>query len=140
MQAYPDPVSERALELRDLVLKEAPKAFELIYDSYNALSTAYSFTDQLNKAFCHIALYSDHVNLGFNYGAELADPKSLLKGSGRLIRHLKIKNSDDIEAPDVRNFIKKAISHNRDKFPDADQSTGPQAIVKSISENKRRPG
>lgn len=33
LQAYADPESEHALELRGLVLEEAPKAFELIYDS-----------------------------------------------------------------------------------------------------------
>lgn len=38
MDAYPDYVKEMALQLREKVLAESPDSFELIYDSYNALS------------------------------------------------------------------------------------------------------
>lgn len=58
-------------------------------------------------------LYTAIMQFRFNYGAELADPKSLFKGPGRLIRHLKIKNSEDIKVPDVRNFIKEDLSENK---------------------------
>lgn len=139
MSPYPDHVQNKALCLRELVLNEAPNSFELIYDSYNTLSTAFSFTDDLNHAFCHIALYSKHVNLGFNYGSELEDPKELLNGSGKQIRHLKIKKDDDLEAPHIKNFIEKAINHINLRFPDVDPSSDGKAIVKSFSDNKRRP-
>lgn len=109
MNVYPNHVQNKALALREIILEEAPNSFELIYDTYNALSTAFSFTDQLNEAFCHIALYSNYVNLGFNYGSELADPNKLLNGSGKHIRHLKIKKTEDIEASQVRKFIKKQL-------------------------------
>lgn len=139
MSVYPGHVQDKALRLRENVLKEAPNAFELIYDSYNALSTAFSFTDDLKEAFCHIALYSKHVNLGFNYGSELEDTNSLLIGSGKHIRHLKIKNTEDLESPHIQKFIEKAIEHINQKFPEAGQATNAKAIVKTVSDNKVRP-
>jgi len=36
------------------------------------------------------------VNLGFNDGAALADPKGILEGTGNRIRHLTIKTPADL--------------------------------------------
>ena len=41
--------------------------------------------------FCWIMPTQNHVNLGFNYGAELPDPKKILEGTGKLYRHYKVK-------------------------------------------------
>lgn len=38
---------------------------------------------------CYLASYSDHVNLGFYRGAELPDPRKLLEGTGKALRHVK---------------------------------------------------
>ncbi len=42
---------------------------------------------KMSEHFCYVAVHSDHVNLGFNYGAELPDPEGLLAGPGKLMRH-----------------------------------------------------
>lgn len=138
MSDYPDHVRNKALRLREIILENAPNSFELIYDSYNALSTAFSFSDNLNEAFCHIALYNKHVNLGFNYGSELENPNRILMGSGKHIRHLKIMKARDLEASHVKIFINKAIHHINQKFPNVEKSSDAKAIVKSVSDNKRR--
>jgi hypothetical protein len=53
--------------------------------------------------------YKNCVNLGFNRGALLADPEGILEGSGRLIRHLRINDHDDLDRPLVRRFLRAAI-------------------------------
>jgi hypothetical protein len=105
-------VGELALALREVVLNEAPGANETVLRGY-VVSTAYSFTGKWTEGFCHIAVYPGHVNLGFNRGAELADPKGLLIGSGKIIRHLKIAEPKDLKKPHLRRFIRAAIKHSK---------------------------
>jgi hypothetical protein len=105
-------VGELALALREVVLNEAPEANETVFRGY-VVSTGYSFTSKWTEGFCHIAVYPRHVNLGFNRGAELADPKGLLIGSGKIIRHLKVAEPDDLKKPHLRRFIRAAIKHSQ---------------------------
>jgi hypothetical protein len=103
-------IQELALAARGRVLERVPAANELIYDSYNALSLAYSSTGKLRGAFCHVALYTGHVNLGFNRGAELDDPDGLLRGAGAKIRHIRLEVMADLEQPHVAGFLDAAIA------------------------------
>lgn len=48
-------------------------------------------------AFAYVAAYTSHVNVGFFHGAELSDPKGLLEGSGKFMRHVKIRPGHDID-------------------------------------------
>jgi hypothetical protein len=43
--------------------------------------------------FAYVNVFRGHVNVGFFYGAELQDPMSLLEGSGKRMRHVKLKPS-----------------------------------------------
>ena len=94
---YGEEITRLALHARRAVLKQDPEAIELIYDAYNAVVTAFSQTDRLKDAFCAVAVYRDWVNLSFNYGALLPDPKGRLQGKGTRIRHIKIENTRAVE-------------------------------------------
>jgi hypothetical protein len=106
-------VGELGLALRDLVLQEAPSANEILYQSY-AVSMIYSFTERWTQGFCYISVYKRHVNLGFHRGAELNDPKELLVGDGKIMRHLKIESPDDLKQPYLRKFIRASIKRARE--------------------------
>ncbi len=41
--------------------------------------------------FAYVGVFKDHVNVGFFHGAALADPAGLLQGTGKSMRHVKIK-------------------------------------------------
>jgi hypothetical protein len=56
-------------------------------------------------------LASKHVNLGFNYGAELPDPSKLLEGTGKLYRHVKIKSSLQVMSQELRALVKFATAY-----------------------------
>ena len=112
LSEYELSVGELALVLREMVLKEAPSANEMVFKSY-ALAVNYSLTDRWTDGFCYISVHSRHVNLGLNRGAELSDPKGLLIGDGKIMRHLKIKTPDDLKQPHVRGFIKAALKHSK---------------------------
>ena len=98
-------VGEIALALREIVLKEAPEANETLFRGY-AVSLTYSLTNRWTQGFCHIVVYRNHVNLGFLKGAVLPDPKGLLEGSGKMIRHLRVASRDVLEKPHLPHLIR----------------------------------
>ena len=108
LKPYDPEVRNLALKLRELVLEEMAPCYENIYDAYSAVAIGYSPSDRSGDGIFHIAVYSKHVNLGFNDGATLEDPKGILQGEGKHIRHITIKNSEDIARPELRVYIRRA--------------------------------
>ena len=45
--------------------------------------------------FGYVNAFKAHVNVGFYYGAMLADPVELLEGEGKRMRHVKLRPDDD---------------------------------------------
>ena len=94
------------LALREMVVREAPDAIEKPYSVY-AVVDLFTF-GRASDAFIHIVAYEKHVNLGFNQGARLPDPHGLIKGTGKLIRHIRITTEADLKRP-LRPYIQAAI-------------------------------
>jgi len=144
LKPYDREVRNLALGLRTLVLEEMAPCYENIYDAYSAVAIGYGTSDRLSDGVFHIAVYSQHVNLGFNDGATLADPKGILLGNGRRIRHISIKNAEDLKRPELRAYIRRA---KKQAFADARKLGGAAAqkpkgvvsTVKAIYKKKRRP-
>jgi hypothetical protein len=109
LAAYDPHVASVFLALREIVLEEAPAAIESISMGY-ALAIGFSFTGKpLKDGFCHIVACKSWVNLGLNRGTLLPDPGNVLLGTGKMIRHLRISNHDDLDRPLVRRFLRAAI-------------------------------
>lgn len=140
LKPYEKEIQQLALELRHFVLQRTPKVCELLYDSYNAVVMAYSLSEKLGDAYCHLAVYPDHVNFGFNRGAELQSGKSILKGSGKLIRHIQVKNIDALKKDLLEKILFEAVTNAEKRNPKLDlKNFCAKSFVVSISDNKRRP-
>jgi len=144
LKPYDQEVRDVALRLRALVLEEMAPCYENIYDAYSAVAIGYGTSDRLRDGILHIAIYSKHVNLGFNDGASLNDPLGILQGSGKVIRHITMKASEDLERPELRAYIrrarKKALSDARKLGePAPEKPEGVVSTVKAIYPKKRRP-
>ena len=144
LQPYDPTVRDLALGLRALVLKELAPCYENIYDAYSAVAIGYGPTDRMRDGICHIAVYSKHVNLGFNFGATLADPEGVLEGSGSQIRHITINSQDDLARPELRSYLRRACEVACDDArklgePPPQKPKGVISVVKAIYPKKRRP-
>lgn len=144
LKPYDPAVQDLALSLRALVLEEMAPCYENIYDAYSAVAIGYGTSDRLKDGIFHIAVYSKAVNLGFNDGASLDDPKGILLGSGNRIRHITIKTADDLKRPELRAYIrrarKKALADARKLGePTPAKPKGVVSTVKAIYPKKRRP-
>ena len=56
-----------------------------------------------DAAFAYVNAFKAHVNVGFFRGAEIADPEGLLEGTGRFMRHVKLRPARDVDATALRS-------------------------------------
>jgi len=119
-------------DLRQYILELYPDSNELLYHTH-ALTVVFSISEKLGDAFCHIPVYSEHINLGFNKGTLLNDPHSLLKGTGKLIRYIEVKQQRDYRNSKVETLTKEAI-----EFAINDMDKPTKSIGKTISKIKKK--
>ncbi|MEO1028831.1 MAG: DUF1801 domain-containing protein [Pseudomonadota bacterium] len=102
-------------DVRGFVIDTNPTANEFLYHTH-ALSSVYSLSRQLKHAYCHIVVYSRHINLGFNSGTSLEDPDGLLQGTGARIRHVPIQENDDLSNPALAVLLRQAIEASQSQL------------------------
>jgi hypothetical protein len=88
--------------LRKLVKKTAPKLVE---------SVKWGNGVWLGKDWPVIFIHAerDHLQFGFFGGSTLSDPKGLLQGNGKFVKHIKICANSDIDAPALSRLIREAV-------------------------------
>jgi len=131
---YDEAIQKLALAVRKLILEEAPEASEFVYEVYT-IADHFAFTERPSDAFVFTTAHANWVNLGFNFGVLLPDPGGLLRGEGKLIRHVRIAQPMDLDAPGVRELVRAAIA--RAELPES-KLAKPRTIVRTVqSANKR---
>ena len=131
---YDEAIQKLALAVRKLILEEAPEASEFVYEVYT-IADHFGFTERPSDAFVFTTAHANWVNLGFNFGVLLPDPGGLLRGEGKLIRHVRITQPMDLDAPGVRELVRAAIA--RAELPES-KLAKPRTIVRTVeSANKR---
>ena len=60
--------------------------------------------------FGYVNVFSWHVNVGFFHGAALPDPARLLLGTGKFMRHVKLKSETAANAAALGSLIDAAYS------------------------------
>jgi uncharacterized protein DUF1801 len=61
-----------------------------------------------DAAFGYVNAFSAHVNVGFFHGAMLDDPAGLLQGTGRRMRHVKLRWAQQVNAVALSELIAAA--------------------------------
>jgi hypothetical protein len=80
-------------------------------------------------------MLADHVTLCFiNDAPDLPDPQHLLQGSGKVVRHVKLKSAHDLDTPAIRALIKAAVARSGVPF---DPRRRGKLVIKSISKKQR---
>jgi hypothetical protein len=60
--------------------------------------------------FGYVNVFTAHVNVGFFHGAALKDPAGLLEGTGKRMRHVKLRPGTETNAAALRNLIEAAYT------------------------------
>ena len=80
LQHTPAPLQDIVFELRNIIAEVAPDAVEVI--RWGGLSYFHKGRGGVVSAsICQVAIFEDHIGLGFIHGAYLSDPHHLLEGT-----------------------------------------------------------
>jgi hypothetical protein len=128
---------ERARQIRDARKKMralVPNATEMVYDNYNFFVIGYGPNEKASLAIFSIAAQASGVSLCFLQGAGLPDPTRRLRGSGNVVRNLRLEGTATLDEPDVRALIDVALARAKVRIePDAKH----RLIIKSVSAKQR---
>jgi hypothetical protein len=70
-------------------------------------------TFESNGPMCFFMAGKKHVTFGFLRGAMLKDPAGLLEGTGKSLRHVKLRGVEDLKRPELRKLIGEAVKLNK---------------------------
>ena len=65
--------------------------------------------------FDYVNVFKSHVNVGFFRGAELPDPARILQGSGKMMRHVKLRPGSATDAASLSKLIETAYSDIKER-------------------------
>ena len=85
---------------------------ELIHDDAPTACVA-------DAAFAYVDAFTAHVNVGFFGGAGLADPSGLLEGTGKYMRHVKLRPDAAIDGAALTSLIEDAYADMKRRARDA---------------------
>ncbi|WP_407345853.1 hypothetical protein [Pengzhenrongella phosphoraccumulans] len=110
LTASPELIARLAMQARRLVIDVLPQTVEVVWPHQRIAGFGIG-PKKMTEQFIWLAPHSKHVVLGFYYGAELPAPVGLLEGTGRVMRHVKIRTAADLENPELRGLVAVATTH-----------------------------
>jgi hypothetical protein len=108
------PPEQQAIEhaLRATIRREFPGAVEQV-DFGNKL-IAFGRSMKMRGLLFALIAHKSWVNLQLADGAELPDPNGLIEGTGKRIRHIKIRSVADASSPAVVDAIRAQLAARTD--------------------------
>jgi hypothetical protein len=103
----PGKIREPIEMLREIILSASVQIEERLMHNI----PFYFYKGQL----CYINFSDEKIILGFSRGAEMPDEKNLLKGQGKLIRHVVIDPARGIDEEMIRHLVYEALIVNEMK-------------------------
>lgn len=105
-------VSTLCWTLRALIEELHPECIEV--PRPGEPSAAYGYGEKkMSEAYAYIMPQKTYANLGFYHGANVRPNCSLLEGTGKTLRHIKVKDAGMAAAPEIRAFLLAAMQERR---------------------------
>lgn len=101
-----------AHELRELVLADHPELIETVRLGDGAASYGPG-PKKTTESHVYIMPRQDYVNLGFYHGTDLDDPDRLLEGTGKKMRHVKVRSQKDAANPALAALVAEALAERK---------------------------
>lgn len=96
----------------DAIRGSGPDVADLLHDGHPTACVG-------ELAFAYVNVFTQHVNVGFFLGAHLPDPASLLEGSGRFMRHVKVTPGRTVEEGALRDLVHAAYADMKGRIAGA---------------------
>ena len=112
-----------------------PGAVRLVYDNYNFLVVGYGPSERASDAVLSLAFAPRWFSLCFlQDGAKLPDPHKLLRGSGKVVRNVRLMSARELSTPPVRALITESL--RRAAVPINPRGRG-RMVIRSVSAKQR---
>ena len=105
-------MAELARLLRELILEVDPNVVEVPWPHQQIIGYGVG-PKKMTEHYCYIAPQKEYANLGFYYGAVLPDPEGLLEGTGKNLRHVKVREAVEVSGPALRQLVQLALEERK---------------------------
>jgi len=103
MKAHPGELGAIAQEWFEVMRRCGDEVRELLHDGCPVACLG-------NVPFGYVNVFTSHVNVGFFQGAALPDPRRLLQGNGKFMRHVKLRPGTASDTAALSKLIGAAYS------------------------------
>ncbi len=107
LSAYPPAIRALANELRKILKAAVPDVNERVYTGWKLIGYRV-VTGKSDRYFGFIAPFPDRVEIGFEYGALLEDPHSVLNKKLKQVHSLVVRSKSDIPRHSLSSLIHQA--------------------------------
>jgi hypothetical protein len=112
LRRYDSAAASLALRLRPIVHDETAPCHEYIFEMRSKVVLPYGATERvIDDGICNIGVFNRHVTLGFPQGTELEDAARVLAGTGRMMRHVKVRTMARSGTGEIRAYLRQARKH-----------------------------
>ena len=106
-------VDAKPAELRDVAEKLRKLVKKTVKGTKESVNSWKIPTFESNGPMCFFMVGKYHVTFGFLRGTSLPDPAGLLEGTGKILRHVKLRTAEDVSAPALKKLIEAAARLNK---------------------------
>jgi hypothetical protein len=104
LDAQPSELGSVARTWFALMRRCGPDVRELMHDGYATVCVE-------DAPFAYVGAFRAHVNVGFFHGSALLDPAGLLEGTGKYMRHVKVRPGLALDELSLKALIAAAYRH-----------------------------
>ena len=113
LESCAPPIREVALRTCNAVLAIFPDAVVTVENQNPRFGTTIGFGTSVGYKGLRFTVTPQrtHVTLGIAHGADLPDPSGLTEGTGKVHRHVKLRQLQDLDRPELRQLMAAAMAH-----------------------------
>lgn len=123
LRSYPEKTRILVQQTRGLLRDWLPGASETKDSS--ARLFGYSYGPGYRGTICTLILSQSGAKLGIPGGASFPDPHNLLRGAGKVHRHVPLKAAEDLQQPGVKELVIAAGAACKERLANAGRSSAP---------------
>jgi len=109
LEQKPEMLRPIALKWFNVIRNTGPEVEAIIHDNYpiGCIDDA---------PFAYVNVFTSHVNVGFFYGAYLPDPSGILEGTGKHMRHVKLRPGTEYNEKAISTLIVAAYKDIKNRL------------------------
>jgi hypothetical protein len=110
----------------EVIRKSGTDVREILHDGHPTACVG-------DAAFAYVDTFKAHVNVGFFRGAEIADPQGMREGSGKFMRHVKIRPGSAFDERALSNLISAAYVDMKDRARSEKDTKQESSVERSLT-------